>query len=146
MKAYGPWQQKKICVENPDPKVECPNDRSTLLICYDIKTHGEYLTGISMRGPNYCGRPGAPALFEYLKYRAFLECFESDTEYPGNDINSIAYPITPQECQRLCQMDPRCQFFTAASTNHICWLKTAKSTPKFIKGFITGPKHCSKGN
>ena len=36
--AYGPYQQKKICTENLDTKVECPNDRSTLLVCYDLKT------------------------------------------------------------------------------------------------------------
>ena len=69
--SYGPYQQKKICAENLDPHIECPNDRSTLLICYDLLINQEYLTGISMRGPNYCGRPGAPALFEYLKYRTF---------------------------------------------------------------------------
>ena len=89
--AYGPYQQKKICTENLDPKVECPNDRSTLLVCYDLKTHRELLTGISMRGPNYCGRPGAPALFEYLKYRSFSRTPPGMTKNMKLELYGLSY-------------------------------------------------------
>ena len=46
-------------------------DPGSILMCYDLKDKKEYFTGISMRGPSYCGEPGLPALYEYLKYRDF---------------------------------------------------------------------------
>jgi len=73
------------------------------------------------------------------------DCFDHGFDYMGNDVNEGHYtPVaSPEACQRDCQADSACWFWTWDKNYHgACWHKTAKTEVVPSEGLISGPKYC----
>ena len=79
-------------------------------------------------------------------YYLLLECFANDLDSEGNDIQSAIEGIaSAADCQKLCNNNVDCNYFTYGSTVHSgnCWLKSEKATIlSSYPGLISGPKIC----
>ena len=90
-------------------------------------------------------------LHSYCFLSAFIECFEVDIDYTGNDLNhrttdknyarGSGSRNSASECQTLCNETPECNFFTYNGGH--CFLKWSNSGRKQYSGAISGPKQCS---
>jgi len=73
------------------------------------------------------------------------DCFQHDTDYPGNDVdeghyNSVA---SAELCQKDCQADPACHYWTWTPDYHeACWHKTAMTQAISATGLVSGPRDC----
>ena len=72
-------------------------------------------------------------------------CFWSDKKLPGNDVESFRNVEDATECQKLCQINEECFYWTYLK-NGRCFLKNANalSTLATKKGPTSGPKICRK--
>lgn len=77
------------------------------------------------------------------------DCFESDTDYYGNDINLSTARTTdrrnsPSECQTLCSEREGCLYFTWKRTPRECFLKSGGGPAKgnFDAEATSGPRTC----
>ena len=72
----------------------------------------------------------------------FLDgCFETDTDFYGNNVGEQYDIENPKDCQTLCQNNNECNFWTLSNS---CWLKTTDSGRQSKLGVTSGPKFCSK--
>ena len=92
--------------------------------------------------------------FAYLEDKA---CMELMHFRQGNDIDDHKFPegtysATAINCQKLCQREQRCQYFTWDETylegkkekEGRCWIKTEKPAISYYsKLAVSGPKNCS---
>ena len=81
--------------------------------------------------------------------KLFLDtCFFEDTVYPGTHIQSS--PLTtndPASCQKECQKDDQCQYWSFNTGNGGCKLLAELAAPESSAGGITsGPKFCPGSN
>ena len=81
--------------------------------------------------------------------KLFLDtCFFEETVYPGTHIQSS--PLTtndPASCQKECQKDDQCQFWSFNTGNGGCKLLAELAAPESSAGGITsGPKFCPGSN
>ena len=74
-------------------------------------------------------------VFYYL-----VDCNEYDVNYSGNNVKS-GTSNNEWECQKMCQENSKCQFWTFVKAHRKCWLKDAKSASK-SNGLVSGPKLC----
>lgn len=76
-------------------------------------------------------------------------CFEVGTDYYGYDIEKIEgrYVMTPMDCQRLCQGNPQCAFFSWKFSTHSCFLKSSSAILNRHEDpdVTSGPRTCSSG-
>ena len=70
------------------------------------------------------------------------DCYEDNTDYPENDFRQLQTENV-WECQKACQDDEKCQFWTLAKSTKKCHLKTAKKIGcRTCPDLISGPKNC----
>ena len=63
--------------------------------------------------------------------------------YPSNDIITTAIVVNDAaSCQKECQKNDQCQFWTFNSGNGACWLKSDKTSESPGAGKTSGPKFC----
>lgn len=76
-------------------------------------------------------------------------CFEVGTDYFGYDIEKVEgrYIMTPMDCQRLCQGNPECAFFSWKFSTHSCFLKSSSAilNRREDPDVTSGPRNCSAG-
>jgi len=60
----------------------------------------------------------------------------------GNDLGATPNILNTEDCQKLCQANSDCKFFTYDSRDKKCYLKNAASLPTAIAGVVSGPKVC----
>ena len=78
----------------------------------------------------------------------FKGCFEEGIDYSGGDVHDQTYPHTesPLDCQRLCQKDAKCFFWTWTKPTHhdpnICYFKSKIANRTNDYNTISGPKFC----
>ena len=77
----------------------------------------------------------------------------NDTTYVGAPVQGNKNPIndikSAKDCQKECQNDNECKFWTWNSPNfknnkNTCWLQAGKGQAKKKAGKISGPKACGK--
>ncbi|CEM23853.1 unnamed protein product [Vitrella brassicaformis CCMP3155] len=93
--------------------------------------------------------PGATISGDLLCGQA-AGCFHERTEYKGSDIYAVPQSVSPQQCQRHCQAEPECYFwswqaFTWPPAN--CLLKGAAAAggKTAVPGpVVSGPKYCAE--
>ena len=87
----------------------------------------------------------------YIEIVLYIGCVETNTAYPGSDINDIPEQdaITENLCQKACQRNMDCVWWTLDlfswnSTEKGCYLKGEKdSTKRSVRfGAVSGPKRC----
>ena len=105
------------------------------------------------------GKCNIHTLFLYfVKYKGFrhragyaakpIPCFDDDVDYIGRDVNSCSETLTksPDDCQFLCQDDPKCNFFVWIKSSHRkknqCCLKQRRTIKMKRRGMISGSKYC----
>ena len=81
-------------------------------------------------------------------------CFEEDIVYAGEPVDGIdnkyiANITSAKDCQKECQNNDACKFWTWNSPNfkrnkNTCWLKAGKGTERTKAGKISGRKTCGK--
>ena len=81
------------------------------------------------------------------------DCFETDTNYQGEDINDGLMLLTASavECQANCRAILNCNDFTWADPNSFpdstyhnsCWMKKSVTSKNSQKGAVSGPKTCN---
>lgn len=71
------------------------------------------------------------------------KCLEKDIDYGYHIIKSVK-SLTVEECQRLCQADDKCRYFTFLDNDKMCQLKGvgAMENRSYYKGVVSGPKWC----
>lgn len=69
-------------------------------------------------------------------------CLNTGFNLPGNDIQRIPNFASSEDCQKQCQSNDACKFFTYDAINKICWLKNAETIPTVVAGHVSGPKVC----
>ena len=85
---------------------------------------------------------------DYYHYAKPTSCFQDNVDYIGRYVNSCSETITktPQDCQLLCQDDPKCNFFVWIKDGHRkqnqCCFKRNKMRKMKRPGMISGPKYC----
>eukprot|EP01079_Euglenida_sp_SAG-EU17-18_P003860 gene3860-4244_t len=52
--------------------------------------------------------------------------FANSTDYPGNDMYSVAAQ-TPDQCCSACAAAPECKAWTLWQSGHTCFLKTSSA-------------------
>ncbi|GAB5363633.1 hypothetical protein AAMO2058_000900500 [Amorphochlora amoebiformis] len=72
------------------------------------------------------------------------ECFETDVDYYGNDVEGGKDAKTPEECQEQCVSATKCNYFTFEVKRNMCWLKNTKIGRRPGKDLISGPRNCSE--
>ena len=87
----------------------------------------------------------------YLYLEGSIDCFEWNTNFDGNDLDSSPKKNvdSKHECQKLCQETTGCEFFTydpKAYNPKTCYLKTSDTGRVSLKGIVSGPKFCGKQN
>ena len=70
-------------------------------------------------------------------------CLEIDVEYHGNNIDITNQKASTPDCQRLCQSNPKCKYFTFITNNKKCWLKSSNTGWRKTAGSISGQKYCA---
>lgn len=78
------------------------------------------------------------------------ECYSKDIDYYGHDIGRKKDLKSANECQKQCQSDSKCHFWTWGSPKAKgkrklkCYLKNKKATKGTSKqiGVVSGPKFC----
>jgi hypothetical protein len=89
-----------------------------------------------------------------LIQKATLGCFLYDIDYKGTNLNAEHSMRTEDAatCQKLCQNEPRCYFWTWATTDFFdvnyrkdCYLKAENVVMANENGLISGPKNCGRG-
>ena len=78
------------------------------------------------------------------------DCFYQDVVFSGFSIDSGQAASNAKGCQKLCQDEPQCEYWTYlsdASADFVgreCWMKSkdAIAKAKFKVGRISGPKNC----
>ena len=76
----------------------------------------------------------------------FLDpCYWEDTALPHNDVDSFPNVKDAVECQKHCQNNVECSYWTVSS-KRVCFLKNqnAMSNHKVAPNFTSGPKNCGK--
>ena len=70
------------------------------------------------------------------------ECFDFGFDYPGHDIIEHAGIQHFLDCQKLCQENEICQYWTSHSG--ICYLKQSNvdKTTSYKENCVSGPQHC----
>ena len=70
------------------------------------------------------------------------DCYDYQIDYIGNDLKNFRVGSV-WECQKACQDEQSCQFWTFLKPNH-CWLKDSKTIASGKnENLISGPKRCS---
>ena len=85
------------------------------------------------------------------------DCFENDTGFEGNDINTDGMVIetgnkyaeefdgnSATDCQQLCQSVDNCLYFTFKNGENVkrCFLKNSDGGRMESENKISGPKNC----
>ena len=69
-------------------------------------------------------------------------CFVHKVDYWGNDIRQVQ-TSTDVECQKACQNEPKCKYWTLVLSLQKCHLKSAKEIGSTNNpDLISGPKTC----
>ena len=69
-------------------------------------------------------------------------CFVHKVDYWGNDIRQVQ-TSTDVECQKACQNEPKCEYWTLVLSLQKCHLKSAKEIGSTNNpDLISGPKTC----
>ena len=78
-------------------------------------------------------------------------CLDYQKDYNGRDISYIGTG-SAQDCQKMCQANNDCNFWTWGMENHpdkhvqkICYLKTSKTSVTKNNFTISGKKICNEG-
>ena len=75
-----------------------------------------------------------------------LRCVEKDTDFSGNEIQSGVASISNvalwQDCQKHCQKEQECMFWTFGQSSGTCLLQTSDSKRRRQIGSKSGPKKC----
>ena len=78
-------------------------------------------------------------------------CFQDGLAYRGDAVpgipSNIPNVMSAKDCQKECQNDNDCQFWTWNSPNvpknkNTCWLKAGKVQLRAKSGKISGPRTC----
>ena len=70
-------------------------------------------------------------------------CFGDELNYPGNDRKYVYKVTDPKECQRACEKESFCNFWTLKKFSKICILKDKRDIEHGLNpGVISGPKNC----
>lgn len=81
--------------------------------------------------------------------RSDASCFSEGVDYVGYDINRVEGKDvpSPQACQELCLLEPRCAFFSYKISTKDCYLKSAAaSIGRTADSDVTsGPRECPQG-
>ena len=75
-----------------------------------------------------------------------LRCVEKDRDFSGNEIQSgvanIDNVASWEDCQKHCQKEQECMFWTFRQSSGTCMLQTSDSGRQRRAGFKSGPKKC----
>ena len=73
-------------------------------------------------------------------------CFEEGLAYMGNNIDSrqnFQTGKTPQQCQKACNENVLCKFWSLHKTSGKCFLKTKRANMKRWSAYMSGSKNCT---
>ena len=71
------------------------------------------------------------------------ECFRDEIDYPGNDRKYIYEVTEPEECQKACEKESVCKFWTLKKFSKTCVLKDKRNIGHNLNpAVISGPKKC----
>lgn len=70
-------------------------------------------------------------------------CFVENVDYPGYDVDRLIGKVfSPGECQRQCQGNEKCIYWTYNPSDNSCYMKDGDATPTNVDGLISGPRFC----
>ena len=78
------------------------------------------------------------------------DCFYHQVVIPGYDVKIRLAATDPKECQKLCQAEPQCEYWSytslASYEGEECFLKNKESIQhgEYNEMAMTGPKNCPK--
>jgi len=92
-------------------------------------------------------RIAGESFLEFNATRIIDGCYYQDRQYnveAGRGHARMFTDVDLSACQRRCQREPDCQFFSFFRDIHVCWLagKEAVFTAKGGHGSVAGPKFC----
>ena len=80
---------------------------------------------------------------ELLNLLLFKDCFDYDRDYYGNDVGDT-FAENPKACQKLCQDNPKCKYWTLkVEEDNVCLFKSAKTGTQVYEDAVSGPKYCT---
>ena len=71
-----------------------------------------------------------------------LNCHLQDIAYVGNDLRILPNITSVDPCQRECQLEAECQFFSFSAKEKICSLKANITGKHDVQLSLSGPKFC----
>jgi len=71
-----------------------------------------------------------------------LNCHLHDIAYVGNDIRVLSNITSVNPCQRECQLEAHCLFFSFSANENICSLKANITGKLNVQLALSGPKFC----
>ena len=80
-------------------------------------------------------------------YSLDISCFMQDTALPNNDVDSYPKVKDPVKCQKLCQDNVECYYWTMNKKGN-CFLKNQNAILNVVAKpkFTSGLKNCGKGS
>ena len=82
-------------------------------------------------------------MYHYNTFILTESCFEENIVYFDNDLETKLDAEDHFECQQLCQVNEKCEFWTWQTSKKKCYLKDKKN-PQPRDERISGPKECPK--
>ena len=71
-------------------------------------------------------------------------CFEYEVIYSGSNIYDWAYTSESVDlCQKLCQSEYHCEYWTYDIYKQLCYVKYEKGESRHKDDFISGAKSCT---
>ena len=75
--------------------------------------------------------------------RVCQNCFQDQIDFYANNIGSIPNITGAEACQKICQGNVACRFFTYDTRDKTCFSKYAAAIPTVVLGVVSGPKSCT---
>jgi hypothetical protein len=75
--------------------------------------------------------------------RVCQNCFQYKFDYLGHHVAISPNIPNPEDCQKVCQANADCKFFTWDSRNNNCWLKHGAPIPNPYIDLVSGPRSCT---
>lgn len=83
------------------------------------------------------------ALAALLVAAPAMGCFIENVDFPGHDVDRLLGKVfSPGECQRQCQGNENCIFWTYQPSDNSCYMKSGEATPTSAEGLVSGPRFC----
>jgi hypothetical protein len=71
-----------------------------------------------------------------------MKCHHHDVAYVGHDLRVLSNITSVDPCQRECQLDAGCQFFSFLAKEELCSLKANITGKLDVQLALSGPKFC----